>query len=85
MFSAYWYQICVQVYKIMQNSSWEGEAFQKEVIQDMHNYTVLSASSVSYASVSSLISAQHNQRLFITVGQIRQDYELCLIAMPSPL
>lgn len=47
--------------------------------------TVLSASLVSYASVSSLISAQHNQRLFITLEQIRQDYELCLIAMPSPL
>lgn len=74
--------LCVQVYIIVQDSSWEGEAFQKEVKQDMR--TALSTSSVSHVSVSSLISAQNNQRLFITIEQIRQDCELCLIAMPSP-
>lgn len=72
--------LCVQVYIIVQDSSWEEEAFQKEVKQDMRT----ALSSVSHVSVSSLISAQYNQRLFITIEQIRQDCELCLIAMPSP-
>lgn len=43
-----------------------------------------SASLVCHACASSLIFTRHNQRLFITAEQIRQDYELCLIVMPSP-